>query len=80
MLQSDGVRIEEGGEDTALLAPVPTAVEQHFDNLRLEEGVLDVPSRRQEGKTPDEHLVPSRQLKALRALTGACKVRLVSYM
>ena len=37
----------------------------YLDHLGLKEGVLDVPSRRQESEAPNEHLVPPRQLKAL---------------
>ena len=43
MLQRDRVRIQECREDATLLAPVPTAEEQNLNDLRLEEGVLDVP-------------------------------------
>ena len=50
MLQRNRVRIEEGREDTALLAPVPASEKQHFDDLRLKEGVFDVPRRCQENK------------------------------
>ena len=58
MLKRDRMRIEQTREDTALLAPIPAAKEQHLHDLRLQERILDVPGRGQERQTPDEHLVP----------------------
>ena len=57
MLESHWVGVQQRCEDVTMLAPIPGAVEEHFDNLRLQERVLDIPGRCEEGQTPDQHLI-----------------------
>ena len=42
------MRIKKGSEDAALLSPVPTAKEQHFNDLRLEEDEVERFRRKEE--------------------------------
>ena len=43
VLERNRMCVEQAREDTALLAPVPAAKEQHLDDLCFQEGILDVP-------------------------------------
>lgn len=60
LLQRNWVCVEQGSEHATMLRPAPGPKEEDVDNLRLQERVLDVPCRTEEGQTPEEHFVLPR--------------------
>lgn len=68
VLQCNRVSVEQGSEHATMLGPTPGPKEEHVDNFCLQERVLDVPCRAEEGQTPEEHFVLPRQLELIGAM------------